>query len=180
MSWLALTTRPRYEMSAAELLAGKSLEVYVPTYRQRIRWSDRIKIVEKPLFPGYIFCNFEFDDRLKVLRTSGVTSIVSLDGSPYPISETELETVRRIALACDLSIVPHPFVRVGERVRIGRGPLAGLEGILVREKRKWRVVVAIEAMRRAVALEIDASMIEPSSPRRPKPYDSALGVPVAS
>jgi len=176
MNWFALTVKPRHELAVAEQLAAKSLAAYVPLYRRRARWSDRVKIIETPLFPRYVFCRFQFEDRLKVLRTFSVSSIVGFNGVPCPISENEIETVRRIALSSHLSIVPHPFVRVGQRVRICEGPLIGVEGILEREKGTCRVVVTVEAMQRAIALEIDASLLEPIEELRTRRMPSMLPV----
>jgi transcription antitermination factor NusG len=165
MDWFAITTKPKHEMAAAEQLNAKSVEAYVPIYRERRRWSDRTKIIEAPLFPRYLFCRFQFEDRLKVLQTFSVYSIVTFNGTPCPISESEIETVKRIALGCDLSIAPHPFLRVGQRVRVCEGPLSGVEGILAKEKGTCRVVVTVEAMQRALAVEIDPNFLEPVAER---------------
>jgi transcription elongation factor/antiterminator RfaH len=166
MHWFALTVKPRHEVAAAAHLLAKSLEAYAPVRRQRRRWSDRVKLIEAPLFPRYIFCRFQFEDRLKVLGTSGVNSIVSFDGAPCPVSDQEIETIRRIASASDISIEPWPYVQIGQRVRICEGLLSGVEGILVKVKGTCRVVVTVEAMQRAVALEIDLNSLEPTVERK--------------
>jgi transcription antitermination factor NusG len=161
MKWFALTVRPQHERAVAERLAAKALEVYVPTYRSRRRWSDRVKMIELPLFPQYVFCQFGFEERLNVLSTLSVNSIVSFGGRPYPLDDQEIAAIKRIE-ASDVAFTPWPFLRAGQRIRICGGPLKGLEGILAREKAAYRVVVNVNVLQRAVAVEIDRALLEPA------------------
>lgn len=131
----------------------------MPLYRSRRRWSDRVKIIDLPLFPRYVFSRFGFESRLKVLRISKVVSIVGFGGTPTPISEEEIDLVKR--LASQDRVMPWPFLRVGERVRICAGALSGVEGVLVREKAAHRVVINVEILQRAVAVELERGMLEP-------------------
>ena len=158
MHWYALTVRPQHEKAVADQLQAKALESYVPLYRARRRWSDRSKTIELPLFSRYTFCRFSFEQRLRVLQTPSVVSIVGFGGKPCPVSDQEIASIRQI-VGSGLPMSPWPFVRVGQRVRICRGVLEGMEGILSREKSGFRVVVNVELLNRAVAVEIDREMV---------------------
>jgi transcription antitermination factor NusG len=140
MNWFALTVRPQHEKAVAERLVAKSLEAYTPLYKATRRWSDRAKTVDLPLFPRYVFCRFGFDDRLKVLGTPSVISIVGFGGKPAQVSDSEIEAIQTV-VGSGLPYQPWPYLRVGQRVRILGGSLAGLDGLLVREKSACRVVV---------------------------------------
>jgi transcription antitermination factor NusG len=142
----------------AQSLRHRGLEDFLPLYNSLRRWSDRVKAVEFPLFPGYVFCRFDYERRCAVLSTPGVTSIVGFANLPTPVSEDEIAAVRTI-LASGLPTQPWPVVRVGQSIRIERGSLAGLQGILIREKDSLRVVVSLELLQRAVAVEIDRDII---------------------
>ncbi|MGO4883533.1 MAG: transcription termination/antitermination protein NusG [Bryobacteraceae bacterium] len=157
-AWFALTAKPRHEKVVAENLRGKGLESFVPLYRARRQWTDRVQSVELPLFPGYVFCRFAYSSRMPVLNTPGVTSVVSFSDGPAPVADEEILRIRAI-LASGLRSQPWPYLRVGQRARIERGSLAGLEGVLIREKDSLRVVVSVELLQRAVAVEIDREMI---------------------
>ncbi len=152
--WYALTVRPRYEHSASEHLRNKGLEEFSPIYRVRRRWSDRMKEVEQCLFPGYLFCRFSYEERLLVLGTPGITSIVGFARTPAPIPEGEIAAILAMVKS-GRRVEPWPYLRAGERVLIGDGCLEGLYGTLVREKDRTRVVVNVELLQRSVAVEID-------------------------
>jgi transcription antitermination factor NusG len=157
-AWFALTARPRHEKVVAENLLSKGLESFVPLYRTRRQWTDRVQTVDLPLFPGYVFCRFAYTSRLPVLNTPGVTSVVGFSDVPTPVADDEISRIRAVQ-ASGLPLQPWPYVRVGQRARIERGALAGLEGVLIREKDALRVVVCVELLRRAVAVEIDRDII---------------------
>ncbi|MGI9072197.1 MAG: transcription termination/antitermination protein NusG [Bryobacteraceae bacterium] len=159
MTWFALTVKPQHERSVEAQLRAKSLEAYVPLYCSRRHWSDRLKTLELPLFSRYVFCRFKFEDRFKVLNVPSVMSIVGFGGSPCPISEREIEVVRLI-VSSGLAIMPCPFLRIGDWVRISQGPLSGLEGILAKEKAPYRVVINVDMLQRAVAVEIERDLLE--------------------
>jgi transcription antitermination factor NusG len=157
-AWFALTAKARHEKAVAENLQSKGLESFLPLYRARRRWTDRVQSVDLPLFPGYVFCRFVYSSRLPVLTTPGVTSVVGFSDSPSPVGDDEISRLRTIQ-ASGLPSQPWPYVRVGQRARIEWGAMAGLEGVLIREKHALRVVVSVELLRRAVAVEIDRDMI---------------------
>lgn len=167
VNWFALHVKPQHEKAVEQQLNARLLEGYSPYYSARRRWSDRVKIVQFPLFPRYVFCRFSFEERLKVLGIPSVISIVGFGGAPCPLSDAEIQSVKSM-VASGLPLMPWPCLRIGERVRICHGPLSGLEGILTREKGGYRLVVTIELLQRAVAVEIERDLIEPAStPRRP-------------
>jgi len=160
MSWFALQVRARYESLAANSLAHQGYERFLPTYRCRRRWSDRIKELELPLFPGYIFCRFDPQYRLPILKTPGFVSIVGIAKHPVPIDESELAAIRTL-VGSGLSHQPWPYVRIGQRVRIECGPLDGLEGILENIKGRKRIVISVSLLQRSVAVEIDSTWVAP-------------------
>ena len=158
--WFAAVTRPHHEKAAAQSLEKAGWETFLPLYRSRRVWSDRIKELDLPLFSGYVFTRFAWQSRVRVLRFPGIHSIVSFGRRPAPIPEEEMAAVRRM-VASGLPVEPWPFLRVGQRVRLERGPLEGLEGILIQVKRGWRVVVSVELLRRSVAAEVDRMWVAP-------------------
>jgi len=158
LRWYALTTKPRYERSTARYLRFKGFEELAPACRVRRRWSDRFKQIEQQLFPGYVFCRFAGEHRLEVLSTPGVMSIVGFGKTPAPVDDGEIASVRAIA-ASGAQAWPCACLRIGQRVRIEDGCLAGVAGTLVRENGLWRVVVNIEILQRAVAVEIDRYLV---------------------
>ena len=162
--WYALTVKPRHEKAAAQNLRLKGLEDFSPVYRARRRWSDRIKELELQLFPGYVFCRFSYARRLDVLNTAGVTSIVGFGKTPAPVDDSEILSVRAI-IESGYPALPWPYLRVGQRVRIQEGCLAGLAGTLVREKDVYRVVVNVELLQRSVAVEMDRFAVGAWSPQ---------------
>ena len=158
MAWFALTVKPRHEKAVAEGLRGKGLEEFLPLYRARRMWSDRVKFVDLPLFPGYIFCRFECGDWLPVRATPGVRSIVGSGGRPSSVDDAEVAALQAV-IGSGLRAEPWPYIHVGQLVRIACGCLSGVEGILIREKDPWRVVISVKLLQRAVAVEIDREMI---------------------
>lgn len=160
LSWFALTVKSRHERAVSEQLAACSLEAYVPIFRSMRRWSDRVKAIQVPLFPQYVFSRFPVERRLTVIAFPSVSSIVSFGGVPCSITQREIDTLKLLT-SQDYPLMPWPFVRMGQRVRVRQGPLFGLEGVLVREKAAYRVVVNVEMLERAVAVELERDLLEP-------------------
>ena len=138
----------------------RRLRGFVPLYRATHRWKDRRKEVELALFPSYVFVHLALKDRLRVLEIPGVVNIVSSQGKPTPLAEGEIERFRRGAHG-GVRLEPHPYLQAGRRVRLCRGPMVGLEGILVRRKEGLRLVVSIDILMRSVAVEVDETDVEP-------------------
>jgi len=158
--WYALYVRPHAERMVSESLRLKGYEEFVPYYRARRRWSDRVKEVEFPLFPGYVFCRFDPQKRLPILQTPGVVHIVSFGKELAPVDDEELEAIRRI-VGSNRVVEPWPFLRVGQRVRLVGGSLDGLEGFLVELKKNRRLVVSVTLLQRSVAVTLDQERVEP-------------------
>lgn len=156
--WNALHTRYQHERSVETLLVAKGFETFLPTYERVRRWKDRNKRIAEALFPGYLFVANVHDRRLKVLGTPGVCDLVSVAGIPATIPNHEIEAIRK-SVADPSKVEPHPFLKGGDLLRVEWGPLAGVEGILVRAKDAFRLVVSIEILGRAAAVEIDAACV---------------------
>jgi transcription antitermination factor NusG len=154
LPWFALQVRNRYEKLTAAFLQNKGYECFLPFYKCRRRWSDRIKELELPLFPGYVFCRFDVSKRLPILVTPGVLLIVGIGKVPIPVEENEIAALQSIAKST-LQAGPWPYLQVGQRVRIEFGPLQGAEGILVAVRKTHRLVVSVTLLQRSVAVEID-------------------------
>ena len=164
--WFALQTRSRHESVVATQLQGKGFETFLPLYKARRRWSDRVKEIELPLFPGYLFCRFDSRERLPILTVSGVVQIVGVGKRPMPIDEEEVSNIQT-AVQSDLPRQAWPFLQVGQRARVECGPLCGLEGILLNVKGHHRLVLSVTLLQRSVAVEVDASWVTPISLRAP-------------
>jgi transcription antitermination factor NusG len=158
--WFAACTRSRHEKRVAEELEQRGIESFLPLCRAAHRWKDRRKIVALPLFPGYLFVHIPVEDRLRVLELYGVARFVGFSGMPVEVPERDIRALRS-GLVNNLWVEPHPYLKVGGRVRVRSGPLAGAEGILVRKKGDLRLVLSFDAILRAVAVEVDASDVEP-------------------
>ena len=177
LAWYALRLRPKSENLASATLRGKGYEEFLPMYRSRRRWSDRVKELDLPLFPGYLFCRFDVQDRLlPILTTPGVISIVGAGKTPVAVSDEEIAAVQAIVRS-GLPAQPWPCLTVGSRVFIERGPLAGFEGIALSVDKAFRLVVSIPLLQRAIAVEIERDWIRPilnaSSPRAVSPDSKA-------
>ncbi len=173
--WFALQIRSRWEGTTAALLRGKGLETLLPTYTTKRKWSDRFKVVEAPLFPGYVFCRFDVHNRLPVLITPGVISVVGRGKTPIAVDEKEILSIQA-AIGSGIHLEPWPYLEIGERVRVKDDVLDGMEGILTNFKGSDRVVISVTLLRRSVALEIDRSRISPLGSPRTAPVEVAGGL----
>jgi transcription antitermination factor NusG len=158
--WYAVRTAAGREKVVSAQLQSKGLEEFLPLSKSRRQWSDRTKELEFPLFPGYLFCRFDFSNRLPILITPGVKLIVGYGKIPAPVSEAEIESIRR-AVSSGADTMPWPYLSIGQKVRVREGSLAGIEGILVQVKNSWRIVLSVELLRRSVAVELDRRAIAP-------------------
>jgi transcription antitermination factor NusG len=175
LRWYALQVHCRKEQLTASQLETRDLECFLPTYKSLRKWSDRTKEVQQALFPGYVFCRFDFGNRQPVITTAGVLQIVG--NGPTPIADSEIEALQR-AVASGLPGQPWPYMEVGERVRVTYGHLAGLEGILINFKGKHRVVLSVTLLQRSVAMEMDLSWLVPVQEQRSQRVPATVGCPV--
>ena len=159
-SWCAIYTRHQHEKTVSEMLQVKGFEVFLPLYESVRRWKDRKKLLSLPLFPGYVFVRGAIERRLPVLTTPGVHMIISQGERVATIPEAEIDAIRR-TIDGKLRIEPHPFLRCGERVRVVRGSLEGVEGVLTRKKNLYRLVLSVQMLAQSVAVEIDALDVVP-------------------
>ena len=174
--WWAIYTRHQHEKAIAQMLSAKGLEVFLPLYDSTRRWKDRTVRLSLPLFPCYLFLRGGKEHRLEVVTTPGIVSILSINGEPAAVPESEIESVRK-AIEWGNRVEPHPFLRCGDRVRVISGPLQGLEGILVRKKNLYRLVLSVEILERSAAVEVDVSAVERvASGGHRSPWGRELGI----
>jgi transcription antitermination factor NusG len=161
-AWWVLYTRHQHEKVVADVLTAKGFEVMLPLYESIRRWKDRSKTITLPLFPCYVFVRGGLNRRLQVVTTPGVHTILFHGERVAIVPETEIEAIRK-AVEGPFRVEPHPFLRCGERVRVTRGSLEGVEGVLVRKKNLYRLVLSVDMMAQSVAVEIDANDVEPAA-----------------
>lgn len=158
--WYAVRVRSKFERNVSTVLEHKGVEQFLPTYRSRRIWTDRTKTLDLPLFPGYVFCRIPLEQRNRVVTTDGVVGLVGAGRQPIPVSDVEIEAIRTM-IQSQVETQPWPFLKVGQTVRICNGSLSGIEGILIRVKNSWRLVVSLTLLERSVAVEIDAAYVSP-------------------
>jgi len=166
--WYAVRIQSKLGPLASLTLRDRGYEEFLPLYSVRRRWSDRIKQLEVPLFPGYLFCRFDVTHRLPVLSTPGVIGIVGFGKIPVPIHDCEIEAIRRV-LQSGIPAEPWKYIPSGQRVRVEQGPLAGLEGVFLEQKSDYRLLLSIEVLQRSVAVQIDAACVRPVRTACPVP-----------
>lgn len=157
--WYVASTRARHEKVVHERLLKLDIENFLPLYESRRRWHDRTKSILLPTFPGYIFVRIPFDERARVLQVGGITRMVAFGGRPAMLPHDELEQLRT-ALSLRKS-EPHPYLPVGQRVKIVSGPLRGLCGV-VQRARRLRLIISVDCLCRAVAVELEGSDLLPA------------------
>jgi len=164
--WYAAYTKPCHEKRVAEHLEIRKIESFLPLYRGSRRWNNGCNITfERPLFPGYVFVHIPLNERVRVLKLSGVVSIVGTTREPTPLPDEDIERLRS-----GLPLVnaePHPVLTVGERVRIRRGPLEGWSGIVSRIQNRFRVVLTLDLIMKSWAVEVCADDVEPIGTHEP-------------
>lgn len=158
--WYALWVRSRHEKSVTEILQNKGVETFLPLCKSRRRWSDRVREVQLPLIPGYVFCRFDVTHRMPILTTPGVVQIVGASKTPEPVDEVEMQSLITAAHS-GLHLQLWPFLKAGQRVLIEEGPLRSLEGILVTTKGKDQLIISVTLLQRSVAITVDRSWVRP-------------------
>ena len=156
--WLAVQVWSGREQVSAGHLRVRGYEVFLPCYRESRRWSDRIKVVDRALFAGYVFCRVDAEVVERIVTAPGVIRIVGDGSGPAPVAAHEIEAIQRIVEA-RLPAEPSPVPKAGQRVRIEQGPLRGVEGIVQLVRDRHRLVVSISLLHRAVSVEIDVKWI---------------------
>jgi transcription antitermination factor NusG len=158
--WYALKVRPRFERSVVSHLQSRGYDPFLPCYAVKRQWSDRVKSIELPLFPGYIFCQFDINARFPIVTTPGVSFVVGVGRVPEPIAQNEIESIRAV-IASGLHYEPYPYLTVGQLVQVERGALTGLAGLITDLKNGSRLIISINLLKRSVSTEIDRSWVKP-------------------
>jgi len=158
-NWLAAYTKARHETAVARQLEAKEVPFLLPTYVKSSHWSDRLKRVLAPLFPSYVFVQVSDDERVRVLQTAGVVNFVSMAGRPAALSEEEVRLLQECAARPQV-FEPHPFLCVGQRVKVKHGPFAGWEGVLTFKKNSARLVISLDQIMRSVSVELAGADVE--------------------
>lgn len=158
--WWAVYTRHQHEKAVADGLSAKGFEVFLPLYESTRRWKDRTKVLSLPLFPCYLFVRGGLDRRLQVVTTPGIHTILYRGEDIAVIPDQEIEAIQK-AIGGPSAVEPHPFLRCGMRVRVTRGALQGVEGILIRKKNLLRLVLSVDMLAQSVSVEVHAADVEP-------------------
>lgn len=171
-NWYALHTLSNHEKKVEQRLQTHGVETFLPLCTVVKRWKNRTTAkVQLPLFSGYTFVRIASSERVRVLEIPGVLSIVGVAGTPAPLLDSEIETLRQ---GLHLRRVdPHPYLNIGDRARIRSGPLSGLEGIVVRKDDRLRIVITLDQIMRSVAVHVDADELEPCLARHVKAQAAA-------
>jgi transcription elongation factor/antiterminator RfaH len=180
-AWYAVLTRSRQEKIAASMLDYVAVANFLPLVTQERRWSDRKQMVSVPLFPGYLFVRIVRSSELllRVLKVPGVVDFVRNRDGPMAIPEREIENVHTV-LSHGVGCSAHPFLKAGDRVRVARGALAGIEGTFLRSGSQSKLVISVEMIQRSVAVNIDSSDVElVSCVVARQPQSSSVLLPVA-
>lgn len=165
INWYALQVNCRKESSIASQIEGRGFECFVPAYKSLRKWSDRTKEINQALFPGYLFCRFEYVERQPIITTAGVVQVVGNGRMAIPIPDAEIEALQ-VAVSSGIPAQPWPYLKTGELVRVNYGHLSGLEGILVNFKGNHRVVLSVTLLQRSLALEVDLSWVSAVATQR--------------
>jgi transcription antitermination factor NusG len=159
-SWYALHVKPRFERFVTTQLERKGYETLLPTYISKRQWSDRVKTLSLPMFPGYLFSRFDAHSRFPIIVTPGVMAILGSGRVPTPVDEAEIASIRHV-MASGARTEPCAYIAVGELVRVESGPLEGLTGIVLRSKGSDRIVVSASLLQRSVSVEVDRYSVKP-------------------
>jgi len=158
LPWYALQVWSRKEAYVLAHLEGQGYEAFLPTRRIQKKWSDRKMELQQPLFPGYLFCRFDFQNRRPLVMTPGVVQIVGYNRQAIPVDENEIKALQAL-VASGVPNQPSPYLEIGEQVRIDSGPLRGMEGILVEFKGDQRLILSVTLLQRSLAVELDCASV---------------------
>jgi transcription antitermination factor NusG len=158
--WFALRVKPNHEKPVAVALRGKGIEEFLPLFRSHRQWSDRVKVMELPLFPGYLFCRLNLEERMPLLTTPGFLYIVGVGKTPEPVDESEILAIQSV-LRTGLPVTPWPSLMVGQKVQLKHGPLRGLVGVLTKIDNQHRIYVSVTLLKRSISVEVAPEWIQP-------------------
>jgi transcription antitermination factor NusG len=158
--WFALRVRPNYEKPVAAALRGKGLQEFLPLIRMKRQWSDRVKEMDVPLFPGYLFCRLNLEERMPLITTPGFLYLVGVGKQPEAVDESEISAIQSV-LQSGLAITSWPTLMVGQRVQLKYGPLRGLQGVLTKIANQHRIYVSVTLLKRSISVEVAPEWIQP-------------------
>ncbi|WP_343674170.1 UpxY family transcription antiterminator [Chitinophaga sp.] len=158
-NWFVLYTRPKFEKRIAEQISKLNYESFLPIRTCFRKWSDRVKRIEEPLFPNYVFVRITSNDSFKLLSVSGVVKLITCEGKPVSVSESEIEIIKKIAVT-NPAVTSENLETVGEKVRVISGAFVGMEGELIRKVGKSRLLIRLPAIDHALSVEIDMQALE--------------------
>jgi transcription termination/antitermination protein NusG len=161
--WYALRVRPNYEKPVATALRGKGFHEFLPLVRSKRQWSDRVKEMDLPLFPGYLFCRLDLEQRMPLITTPGFLYLVGVGKNPEPVDESEIAAIQSV-LRSGLKVTPWPSLMVGQKVQLKHGPLRGLEGVLTKIANQHRMYVSVTLLKRSISVEVAPEWIKPITP----------------
>lgn len=161
--WFAIQVKTCTEKTATTVLQYKGCECFLPLGKSRRHWSDRIKELEVPLFPGYLFCRFDPYNRLPILTTPGVIQVLGIGKNLTPVDDDEIAALQCV-VKTGLPAEPWPFLQVGDVARIEHGPLRGMTGIVVNVKSGFKVILSVTLLRRSVAVEVEGGWLRGPHP----------------
>lgn len=156
--WFAIRVKSNYEKTVSATLRGKGFDEFVPMYRVRQQWSDRTKVIDRPLFPGYLFCRLDLNKRLPLLTTPGFLYILGKGSNPEPLDESEVFAIQNVVHS-GLPALPWPSIAVGQRVRLERGPLRGVEGVVSKIADQHRIYLNATLLQRSVSVQVDPDWV---------------------
>ena len=159
LHWYALHTKSRHEKVVEEGLRKKGIETFLPLRKITRHWSDRVKQIEEPIFQGYLFVRIPLRKQLEVLQTRGSVRLIGFNAQPVPISERELEVVRRFVHE-EIAVDPYPYLAMGNRVYVRSGPLRGVEGFIVRKDKHARLVISLDLLFQSISVQVDEALVE--------------------
>lgn len=158
--WFALYTKPQHEKFVESALIGKGIESFTPTVLLRKRWSDRIKLIEQPLFKSYCFAKFPLKDKIPIVSQRGVVNIVNFKNKYISVQDSVIDSLK-ILVENKVKIDPYPYLKIGDRIRVKRGPLKNVEGYIIEKRSKnTTIVISIEAIASSVKCIVDAADVE--------------------
>ena len=174
-AWYAVRVRSNFEHTVASFLSSNGYEAFLPTYRQRRQWSDRVKEVAVPLFRGYVFCQMDIQYRQIVVQAPGFLNIVAAGSAFLPVAQPEIDAIRQVVNS-PVFLTPWPYLCIGERVVVTRGPLSGVQGILLEQKNQHKLIVSVHLLQRSIAAEVSLDCVRPVNESSMIPVDAARRV----
>lgn len=156
--WYAVRVRPQQEAMASQSLRNRGLEEFLPTYTERRRWADRVKVISCPLFTGYVFCRFTLDQKPLVLASAGCVQVVKVGTKPSPIPDEDIRALRHVVESG--RAFPHPYLNEGRRVRICTGPFKDIEGYIQKIKNEDTLVISLHILQRSVSVHLERDAVQ--------------------